>query len=122
MLKTTTMLCWRLAAIAALLLGMIGVVVPGLPTVPFLLLAAWCGSKGWPAMEAWLLAHPTYGETIRHWREHRAIPRRAKQAATLMMMLSASIVWLTPSPLWLRIGLPVMLACVALWLWSRPDR
>ena len=121
MIKTTSLLLWRIGALAAFLLGMVGVVVPGLPTVPFLLLAAWCGGKGWPAMEAWLLRHPRYGATIQHWREHRAIPRRAKIAATLMMALSCASMFLLPTPPLLRWLMPVFLFCVALWVWSRPD-
>jgi uncharacterized membrane protein YbaN (DUF454 family) len=122
MIRYTTVLLWRCAALAALLLGLVGVVVPGLPTVPFLLLAAWCGGKGWPAMEAWLLRHPRYGDTIRHWREHRAIPLRAKQAATVMMAISALVVLITPTPVMLRWLLPPFLLCVCLWVWSRPHQ
>ncbi len=114
-------LLWRLAALLCVVLGFVGVVIPGLPTVPFLLLAAWCGARGWPAMEAWLLAHPRYGETIQHWREHRAVPRRAKWAATLMMLLSSVIIWFGVPSLTLRVLLAMLLLCVALWLWRRPD-
>lgn len=122
MLKSTSLFLWRGGALMAFTLGMIGVVVPGLPTVPFLLLAAWCGGKGWPAMEAWLLQHPRYGETILHWRQHRAIPRRAKIAATLMMLVSSSSIFLFPTPVLLRWLLPPFLLCVAIWVWSRPDQ
>ncbi len=112
---------WRLAALLCAALGFVGVVIPGLPTVPFLLLAAWCAARGWPAMESWLLAHPRYGETIANWRRHGAVPRRAKWAATLMMLVSTAIVWLLATGLALRVALPLILLCVALWLWRRPD-
>ncbi len=112
---------WRCLAVVALALGGTGVVLPGLPTVPFLLLAAWAGSKGWPQLEARLLAHPHYGPIIRRWRSHRAVPRRAKWAASVLMMISATGVLLSPAPLWLRGGLPGFLALVALWLWRRPE-
>ena len=56
---------WRMLALLTLLLGLIGVFVPGLPTVPFLLVAAWAGGHGWPALERWLLAHPKHGPAIR---------------------------------------------------------
>ncbi|MGJ3257655.1 MAG: DUF454 family protein, partial [Alcanivorax sp.] len=46
-METVRVLCWRSTAILFVLLGMIGVVVPGMPTVVFLLLAAWAGSHGW---------------------------------------------------------------------------
>ncbi len=114
-------LLWRLLAGLALVLGVVGIVLPGLPTVPFLLVAAWAGGKGWPALEAWLLAHPKHGPAIRRWRDHGAVPRRAKWAATVMMLASAAILWLSGLPLAARIGIPLFMLAVALWLWRRPE-
>jgi uncharacterized protein len=114
-------LLWRALAALALLLGLVGIVVPGLPTVPFLLVAAWAGGKGWPALEAWLLAHPTHGPTIRRWRERGAIPRRAKWWASGMMAISAGVLWLTALPLAARVGVPLLMLAVALWMWTRPE-
>ncbi len=112
---------WRALALLALALGLVGVVVPGLPTVPFLLVAAWAGGKGWPALEAWLLRHPRHGPTIRRWREHGAIPRRAKWAASGMMLFSGLVLWFTALPLALRVGVPLFMAAVAVWMWLRPE-
>lgn len=114
-------LLWRALAGAALLLGVIGVVVPGLPTVPFLLVAAWAGGKGWPALEARLLEHPRYGPVILRWREHGAIPRRAKWLASGMMLLSAGVLWFSGLPLVARVGIPLFMGAVALWMWRRPE-
>lgn len=114
-------LLWRALAALALLLGVVGIVVPGLPTVPFLLLSAWAAGKGWPALEAWLLAHPRHGPTIRRWREHGAIPRRAKWLASAMMLLSAGVLALSALPLAVKLGVPVFMAAVALWMWRRPE-
>lgn len=112
---------WRALASLCVALGAIGVVVPGLPTTPFLLVAAWAGARGWPALEARLLAHPKYGPLIHDWRSRRAVPRRAKWAASLVMTSSVLALWLVPTPGWLRIGLPLFLLCVACWLWARPE-
>ena len=54
-------LLWLLGGFLALGLGLVGVITPVLPTVPFVLLAAWCFSKGSARWEAWLLAHPRWG-------------------------------------------------------------
>ncbi len=67
MRRLLSLLIWRTLAMLCLLLGLVGVFVPGLPTVPFMLLAAWAGSKGWPALETWLLNHPRHGPPIRRW-------------------------------------------------------
>jgi uncharacterized protein len=116
-----TRLLWRVLALTLVALGLIGVIVPGLPTVPFLLAAAWAAGKGWPALEQWLLKHPRHGPDIRRWRERGAVPRRAKWAASGMMSLSAVILWVTATPLWLKAGAPLLMAIVALWLWKRPE-
>ncbi len=112
---------WRLLALTALAFGALGVMLPGLPTTPFLILAAWAGGRGWPAVETWLLNHPKHGPVIQRWRERRVVPRQAKYFASAMMVFSAVVLVYTPVPLWLRAGVIAFMSIVALWLWSRPD-
>ncbi|WP_416307307.1 YbaN family protein [Neptunicella sp. SCSIO 80796] len=116
-----TKLHWRILALLFLMLGLIGIPLPGLPTVPFILLSAWAGSKGWPALENWLLNHPIFGESIKQWRRYGAIPIKAKILSSLMMLLSAIIFWLTEYRLYFKIGLSLMFVAVAIWIWRRPD-
>ncbi len=119
--RAVRLLLWRSLAAACVVLALVGVVLPGLPTVPFLLVAAWAGGKGWPALEAWLLRHPRYGAPIRRWRERRAVPRRAKWMATLMMAVSATAMGMSGAPWWAKLGVPVFMLAVAVWLWRRPE-
>lgn len=114
-------LLWRALALLSIGLGLLGVVLPVLPTVPFLLLAAWAAGKGWPALETWLLNHAHFGPHIRHWRESGAVPRRAKWLASLMMAASATVLALTSLPLAVKIAAPAVMAVVAIWLWRRPE-
>lgn len=114
-------LMWRLLAVVMLLLALIGVVLPVMPTVPFLVAAAWAAGRGWPALEARLLAHPVFGESIRQWREHGAVSRKAKWTASVMMLVSACTIALAPTPTWLKVVLPMMLGGVGWWLWRRPE-
>ena len=72
----------------SLVLGILGMFLPLLPTTPFLLLSAAAWVKASPALYQWLLNHKVFGEYIRNFREHRAIPLRAK-------IVSVSLVWLT---------------------------
>lgn len=113
--------CWRSLAVAMLALGAIGVILPGLPMTPFVLLAAWAGAKGWPSLERRLLAHPRYGAVIHNWRNHRAVPRRAKWLASALMASSIAVLWLSPAPDLVRWLVPVGLLLLCCWLWTRNE-
>jgi uncharacterized membrane protein YbaN (DUF454 family) len=119
--RVLILLWWRTLALACVVLGLLGVVLPGLPTVPFLLVAAWAGGRGWPALETWLLEHPKHGRSIRQWRDHGAVPRRAKWAASAMMLASTGVLAWSGLPLWAKLALPAFMALVAWWLWRRPE-
>lgn len=121
MVRWLALLWWRVLAVVSVALGLTGVFVPGLPTVPFLLLAAWAGGKGWPALEAWLLNHPRHGPAIRRWRDHRAVPRRAKWAASATMVLSVVLIGLSTAHVGAKLGMAAFLLVVAVWLWRRPE-
>ena len=110
---------WLAAGAVSLLLGFIGIFLPLLPTTPFVLLAAFCFSRGSQRCERWILQHPRFGPMVRDWREQRAVPLRAKQVAIGMMALgSAWAWWLMPAHLgWLP---ALMCAVVALWMWRLP--
>ena len=113
---------WRVLALGFLALGVLGAVLPVLPTTPFLLVSAWAASRGWPAFERWLLAHPLLGPPVRRWREHGAVPRRVKWVATAMMVVSGAGLQFVPGlALWVRLAVPATMAVVAVWLWLRPE-
>ena len=111
---------WLFGGSASLLLGIIGIFLPVLPTTPFVLIAAYCFARGSPRWERWLLEHRYFGRYVREWREHHAVPLRAKQLATLMMVASSALSWwsLTPSP-W-RWAPGAFCIVVGVWLWRLP--
>ncbi|MBI6629535.1 YbaN family protein [Pontibaca salina] len=80
-------LLWTFAGWLALVLGVLGVVLPVLPTTPFVLLAAYCFGKGSPRLRAWLIGHRTFGPLILDWETHGAIPRPIKRLAVSVMAL-----------------------------------
>lgn len=101
-------------------LGAVGVVTPVLPTTPFLLVAAACFARASPRFYQRLLANPTFGPLIRDWREHRAIPLRAKLTAiaAITLTIGSSVVFFV-EPWW---GDAAMLATglvLCTWLWRQ---
>lgn len=114
---------WRSLAAFFVLLGLVGIALPVMPTVPFLIAALWAASKGWPRLETWLVNHPKYGPDIRAWRDNRVVKRRSKVIALVMMAGGYVILWLfVPQvPVWLKITVGVVLVTVGAWLASRPE-
>ncbi|QDH71217.1 YbaN family protein [Marilutibacter alkalisoli] len=112
---------WWLLAYASLGLGLVGIVVPGLPTVPFVLLSAWAAARGSQRLHRWLLAHRQFGPMIRDWQAQGAVSRRAKWLATTMMSACAVIMFLTAPKLWMAATGTGIMAVVATWLWLRPE-
>ena len=72
-------------------LGIIGLVLPVVPTSPFLLLAAACYARSSKRFYNRLLANPIFGPPIRQWREDRSIPARAKWLAIAMILFTFSV-------------------------------
>ena len=112
---------WLLLAYAMLALGIIGIVVPGLPTTPFILVSAWAAARGSARLHRWLRAHAVFGPMIQEWQTHGAVSRRAKWVATLTMALCAAIFFLTAPRLWMAATGTAIMSMVAVWLWSRPE-
>lgn len=117
----TRRVLWLIGGWLVLLIGIIGIFLPVLPTTPFVLLAAFCFSRGSERWEHWLVHHPRFGPMVQNWRAHRAVPLRAKQLATVMMALSSVWSWwmLPPNVRWIPAACCTV---VAAWLWSLPSR
>lgn len=112
---------WLLAGLLSLALGIAGIFLPLLPTTPFILLTAFCFSRGSSRCEAWILNHRTFGPMVRDWRATRAVPLRAKQFASMMMTIGSVWAAITLPTQWA--WLPALCcACVATWLWRLPTR
>lgn len=108
------------AGIASLALGGLGVLLPVLPTVPFLLLAAFCFARSNPAWEQRLLEHPRWGPPIVEWRQRGAIGRGAKLAALTALAASAVLGLALLAAPWAWIPAAAC-AFVGLWIWTRPE-
>ncbi len=101
-------------------LGTIGVFLPILPTVPFLLLATFCFARSNPVWEQRLLDHPRYGPPLRQWRERRAISRKAKRGALIAMAAGVVLTAVTAGWPWVLIPAAVM-GITGTWIWTRAE-
>ena len=78
---------WVIAGSVFVVLGAFGVILPGLPTTPFLILAAACYIRSSQRLYDWLIANKTFGPYLRDYREGKGIPKRAKKIALIMMTI-----------------------------------
>ena len=112
---------WTGMGSAFLALGAIGVLLPLVPTTPFVLLAAFAFARGSPRLRHWLESHPRFGPPIQDWERYGAIAPRAKRLATLSIVLTFGLsvaLGLKPSVLAIQ---ALTLSAVAVFLWTRPD-
>lgn len=110
-----------MSGLLCLALGFLGAVLPLLPTVPFLLLATFCFARSSPAWHRWLVTHPTFGPHIVLWNEKGAIPIKAKYLATGMMLAVLVLSIAMDVTTTIVVVQALVLALVALFIWSRPS-
>lgn len=82
---------WFAGGWVAVGFGGVGVVVPGLPTTIFFIVAASCFARSSPRFEQWVLNLPGVGPMVRDYRSGLGMPRQAKVAATITMLVVAAI-------------------------------
>jgi uncharacterized membrane protein YbaN (DUF454 family) len=109
-----------LAGFLCVALGVVGAVVPLMPSTVFFICAAACFAYASPRLEAWLLSHKFIGDPVRAWRDRGAISRPGKIMATLGMSVGLAVFAATgASAIGLAIAAFVLSLC-ALFIWTRP--
>ena len=113
---------YLVAGIICVLLGLIGVVLPLLPTTPFLLVAAFCFSRSSERLHQSLLNNRFFGKIITDWENDGVIPLKAKIVATSMMLLMVSYPLIFKN---FHLGLKVVVVMTIIgamsYIWSRPS-
>ena len=104
-----------------LALAIVGIVLPGLPTVPFLLLTAWFAARGSDRLHRWLYDHPHFGNLIINWEQQGAVSRKSKVIAVLMLIISWVVMCLRIDNIYGLAGIAVLFSAVAAYLISRPE-
>lgn len=112
---------WFSLGLVALALGLVGVVLPLLPTTPFVILAAWCFARSSQRLHDWLLAHRLFGPMIRDWRDNGAIAPWAKRTAVAMMAAAFALSLMLGVPGRVLVLQAVVLVAAAGFILSRPS-
>lgn len=102
-------------------LGIIGVALPVMPTVPFLLVAAWAFARSSPVLEQRIMNHPTYGPPVRAWRDRGVVGRLAKVWAISAMTSGVVLSWWVGMPIWVVASQAAICGLVAIFLIRRPE-
>jgi uncharacterized membrane protein YbaN (DUF454 family) len=103
-------------------LGVIGTVVPGMPTTVFLIIALWAFTRSSPRLRCWLYEHPRYGPALRDWDRHGVIPPRAKRLAAAMMAVSLVVAAALANGWVLPLAVGAVMAMVMLFIATRPSQ
>lgn len=106
---------------SAIVLGVLGAVLPVLPTTPFILLAGACFAKSSPRFYQWLLNQAYFAEMITNYQKYKGINRKIKIRAILLMWLSMSFSAYLVSKLWLTLTLLLIAVSVSCYLWRLPE-
>ena len=112
---------WFIFGFLSLAFGILGIFLPLLPTVPLILLAAFCFARSSERMHKWLINHPKLGPPIQDWQESGAINSKAKIWATISILVVFTlsiVVGLKPTILIIQGSI---LCCVLLFIWTRPS-
>jgi uncharacterized protein len=114
---------WLYMALAAfsLVLAVVGALLPVMPTVPFVLVAAWAAAKSSPRLARWLETHPAMGPPIREWRQGGVVRRPVKWWTTLTMSGGGAFAAALARPWWVPAGVIAVMVAVGVWLWLRPE-
>lgn len=100
----------------SVVLGAIGVLLPVLPTTPFILLAAWCFLRSSRRAHNWIYRQPLFGKALRDWENARSIARSTKVLAISMIVLSLVIIWVKVCNPWIRYLVTILLLFVSIFI------
>ncbi len=116
-------LLYLCCGLLCLVLGLIGVVLPLLPTTPFVLVAAFCFSRSSARFHQLLIHNRLFGPLIQDWESHGIIPLKVKYLSSSMMLLMISYpILFKELDGWIDAAMAATVGLALVYIWSRPSR
>ncbi len=103
-------------------LGIVGIMLPVMPTTIFFILALTCFTRSSPALAHWLLNHPRYGITLQQWQAHKVVPTKAKCYAAIGMLIGFIFLLHSTAPIWVVYLVAAIEITVMIYLILRPSQ
>jgi uncharacterized membrane protein YbaN (DUF454 family) len=100
-------------------LGLVGVAVPGFPSVPFYLAAIWFYMRSSQTMVRKVLRIPAVGNVVKDWLRYRTISKKAKLAAFIAIITSLSIIIMRDYSFVMKVAITTCLLCVLIFICTR---
>jgi uncharacterized protein len=122
MIKRSKQYLVAFVGVVSFVLGLLGIVLPLLPTTPFILLAAFCFARSSPGLDQWLRNHPTWGKLIVQFSDGKGVATAIKTRAIILIWLSLGISMLILFQLWSTLLLVFLGLCLTSYLSYLPTR
>lgn len=114
-------IAWVVAGCVSLVLGVVGIALPVLPTTPFVLLASACFMRGSPRLHQRMLNHATFGPILHNWNATRSVSKSVKRKAYLFICLSFAISIYVAPLVWVKFGLLLVFLILIGWFSRLPE-
>ena len=121
MTETGIKFLWLLAGLTSVAIGAVGLVVPLLPTTPFLLVSAFAFARSSERLSRWLREHRSFGPLIDNWHRDGSIDRKVKRTAIVFIVITPVVTWLFGVPLWVIACQVAVLSAAAIFILTRPS-
>jgi len=114
---------YLLIALGWLCVGMafIGVIIPGIPTTIFLIIALWAFAKSSKKFHAWLINHKKFGPILKNWQNHKIVPKKAKILMVILQIIAVMVLYFTTKSILLSIFVLTILVFVAWYVLGLPS-
>ena len=103
-------------------LAFVGVLVPGIPTTIFLIIALWAFARSSKKFHRWLLNHKRFGPILQNWQTHKVVPRKAKILMVILQISAVIIIHYSINNALITFGLSAILIFVASYVLLLPSK